>query len=136
MYNPIEIEVENEDGDTVGTLSGYACALDDENWQNWAETLGGQSLVSKLKTAIGPAGTIAVLKNMEVDEEHRGQGHGSELVDLFLQELGGGGVAMLECDLAESQANGFSLKAFYEEFGFESIDEVSDGNPIMVLAVD
>lgn len=74
--------------------------------------------------------TVALLKNINVDEECQGQGFGSELLSDFIDETDG--IVLLIADKAESQREGFSLETWYEGFGFASVLETGAGQ-LMVM---
>jgi GNAT superfamily N-acetyltransferase len=116
-----------------GSAEGYVAAMAKENISNWLEKELGKTSEKVLKDYSDvPCG--AVLKNMWVDEDMRGQGYGASLVSEFLErvESAGAKVVLLISDAHESQRHGFNLQKFYENFGFEKIANTSAG-PLMAL---
>ena len=77
---------------------------------------------------------VAIMKNAFVPEEDRGQGVGSQLVDDFMSQADyeGAKSIILIADLGQSQAEGFNLVDWYEEYDFEVVGETG-GNPVMVM---
>jgi ribosomal protein S18 acetylase RimI-like enzyme len=66
---------------------------------------------------------------MNVDDDSRGQGYGSDLMDQFFSEVGEQAVEaiILFADLSESQEDGFDLVRFYEGYDFEVVKKYPDG---------
>ena len=61
---------------------------------------------------------IGILKNINVDEEHQGEGHGIDLMEAFLTECSHCSYVVLIVDLGESQRKGLNLIEWYKQFGF------------------
>jgi len=96
---------------------------------NWAEKEGiEKELIEDYELP------VAILKNVYVPEESRGQGLGNQLVENFVEEAAdfGADTIILIADLGEIQAEGFSLVDWYKGYGFEIIGEDSGNNPVMV----
>ena len=55
----------------------------------------------------------AVLKNIQVDEEYRGQGYGSDLMNDFFAESSRVFLVCLELDQDETQLDGFDSRDWY-----------------------
>ena len=111
-----------------GSLFGYVVDADLPNIGNYLEQhTDDAALISESLKSHGER--VALLRNMSVDEDARGQGIGTQLVSDFLAEADrlGATAYLLVCDLGETQAPGFDLKAWYESFGFVAVDEVCDG---------
>lgn len=61
---------------------------------------------------------ILVIKSLNVEEEYRGNGYGSSILDGILCESDCD-IALLEVDMGETQVEGFDLLEFYLRHGFE-----------------
>jgi len=119
-----------------GSISGYVVYARKSNIQNYLaeHTSLAKSIAWKLAQR---QETVALLRNLYVDPEHRGQGVGSALVVSFLEqaELEGATCFVLISDDDEEQINGLDLNAWYEGFGFCGIMGTGSG-PLMVMPDD
>lgn len=125
-----EIYVDNEGGEAVG----YATETSSEkvdNWINQRHKLNNNDFVKYLRDNYE---TIAFLNNMNVDESLRGQGHGSDLLDQFIEKAGNelAEAIVLFADTQEEQEEGFYLVSFYESYDFEIVKAYPDG-VLMIL---
>jgi ribosomal protein S18 acetylase RimI-like enzyme len=77
---------------------------------------------------------IGILKNINVNEEYRGQGFGVDLMENFLTECSHCQYVVLIADLGEEQREDFNLIDWYKSFGFTIFGE-SGGNPVMIKKV-
>lgn len=125
------ILIEDETGS--GTAEGYVCHFKDENWRNYLESILLEEDVKKIEKmfAENNAQKIAVFKNMYVDEESRGDGIGTELVECFLEEANEADFIILEADIQES--NLFNLVNWYQSYGFKKIETSRTYDTVMVL---
>lgn len=74
---------------------------------------------------------VAILKNVNVDEAHRGRGIGTRLLNEFLDKGDDARTVLLVCDLQET--NNFNLRSWYEGFGFEVVPGHDQSfTPVMV----
>lgn len=76
---------------------------------------------------------IGILKNINVDEEHRGEGVGGDLLESFLTECSHCKYVILIADTGES--NNFSLIDWYKRKGFTIFGEAG-GMPVMIKKVE
>ncbi len=100
-----------------------------ERLMNWANSQGvSEEVLQNLELP------VAIMKNVFVPEENRGQGVGNQLVEDFMSQAADAGAytTILIVDLGQSQAEGFSLVDWYEGYGFEVVGKDSGGNPVMV----
>lgn len=122
------IDIENDGG----TLEGYIVDASEANLENYLAqyTNVGKAIMLHLRQR---GDKVALLRNIRVDDEMRGQGFGGMLVEQFCQEAEAGGATayLLICDELEEQVGDFDLKAWYEAYGFSSVFETSQG-PLMV----
>lgn len=122
MINEIEVQTEN------GTAFGYVIDKTEPNIKNYLDehTEHASAIFRLLSTRFN---SIALLRNMYVEEDCRGQGEGSDLVSQFLEEayLDGADIVMLISDAGEDQADGFDLVTFYEGLDMFSSIETSSG---------
>jgi GNAT superfamily N-acetyltransferase len=116
-----------------GSLSGYVVDASEPNIGNYLEQHTNLAkMVTHRLRAYGER--VALLRNMNVDEDQRGNGIGTQLISEFMEEADsvGATVYMLICDIHEGQAPGFDLKAWYESFGFVAAMDTSEG-PLMLM---
>ncbi len=75
--------------------------------------------------------SIAILKNINVKSNERGNGYGSLLLDEFLEQTKDADIHLLVLDTGEDQEGDFCLQKFYERKGFEIFIK-QGGFPIMI----
>lgn len=127
MMRVIEINVDG------GSLSGYVVDAGEVNLGNYLDD--HTPLADQIMEALREQReVVALLRNLEVDEEVRGQGIGTAMVEQFFEEAErlGATSLLLISDEQESQADGFELSRWYESFGFEPALATEQG-PIMVM---
>lgn len=116
-----------------GSIFGYVVDASEPNIENYLmqHTNLGKSIAFRLAQRNE---VVALLRNLHVDLEHRGQGVGSELVLSFLQEAEQAGATcyVLLSDDGEEQINNLDLKAWYEKFGFSGV-LCTESGPLMVM---
>lgn len=126
------IELEEED---YATLSGYSVSFKEENYKNFLiENISEKSLVDKIIKFMEDKGfnEIVIIKNLNVEEEFRGQGIGKALLE---EALSFADIAILISDKYEIQDEGFILDNFYKNSDFEILTETGSGN-LMVYPSD
>jgi GNAT superfamily N-acetyltransferase len=72
---------------------------------------------------------ILIIKNVNIDDEHQGQGFGTQIISELLDN--DFDTAILIADIKESQQDGFLLENFYNNLGFDSVLK-QDQYPIMI----
>lgn len=117
-----------------GSAEGYYTETTDARFTNWFENrhkIFDKDLLESLKERYD---SVVFLNNINVEEEERGNGHGSELLEEFLEEASGHypDAIILLADTEESQQEGFDLVAFYGGYDFEIVERYSFG-VLMVL---
>ena len=117
-----------EDGEFIGSIEGYEVSTDREQLRNWLQKYDKGELYETLSNKYD---TIAIIKSIHVDDEHRGQGYGNELFEGFIGSTSARAV-LLVADRYESQSEGFNLQKWYEGYGFKVISDTSSG-PLMLL---
>lgn len=122
---PIDITITNKYGDDVGSVEGVI-HYSKEYLDNWMYKEGITLHIDE-NTIEFP---IAILKNLNIDEEYRNQGYGNEGMRLFLDEAYVAKMVFLMVDIGES--NEFNLKDWYESFGFEVVGRAGE-YPVMML---
>jgi N-acetylglutamate synthase-like GNAT family acetyltransferase len=116
-----------------GELFGYVVDAKDESILNYLEkhTNLSKAIVQTLRKTNE---TVALLRNLMVEPELRGQGIGSDLVMEFMSEADqlGASCFILIADAEEIQENDLDLTGWYEQFGFQKVMNTTSG-PFMVM---
>lgn len=124
----IEFDIEDDEGNVVGSVSGVI-HYSEVNLQNWMDTNG---LYDDSKEAILEKTTlpVAILKNLNVDDDQKNKGYGNKGLEQFLDETQEADYVLLIADGGET--NEINLEHWYERHGFETIGGVVDF-PLMLL---
>lgn len=120
----LDEEVEN------GTIEGYVTnTRSDVQLQNYLEEQRRDGAVSAIQTAYEK---VAILTNMYVEEEGRGNGIGSGLLENFIDNatVKGAEAIVLVADTVET--NMFDLVEWYETYDFKLLYGERDKCPVMV----
>lgn len=122
---PIDITIENEYYEQVGSVEGVIhCSK--EYLDNWMYKEGIALHIDENSIQF----PIAILKNINIDEEYRNQGYGNEGMREFLDAVYEAKNVFLMVDIGES--NDFSLIEWYKSFGFEEVGRAGD-YPVMMM---
>ena len=119
---------EDQDG-FEGNCEAYLIPTEKENLFNWLskEIDNPEKVYLALKTY---AQNILIIKNINVEEDFRGQGNGTQILcDLIGDSYTD--AAILVCDIGESQKEGFVLEKFYQENNFKTV-LIHNNYPLMV----
>jgi GNAT superfamily N-acetyltransferase len=119
------IELNEED---YATLSGYSVSSNQENYKNFLiDNISNEMLANKIVEFIKNKdfNDIVIIKNLNVDEEYRGQGIGRNLLEEAISEAE---IAILISDKYEIQNKGFVLDKFYINSDFEPVLDTSSGS--------
>jgi GNAT superfamily N-acetyltransferase len=113
-----------------GNLEGYVVDSDQPQLNNYLSSQGaGSDLINAIKYKYQ---RVAIIRNMYVDEDQRGQGIGNDLVGGAIDnaaEMGAQAIVLVS-DSAED--NVMDLTKWYKSFGFEQVG-TAGGDPVMVL---
>jgi GNAT superfamily N-acetyltransferase/predicted transcriptional regulator len=113
-----------------GNLEGYVIDSDKPQLTNYLSSQGADNnLINQLKQKYK---TIAIIRNMYVDEEQRGQGYGNQLMSDAIDEAAGNHADAIICVADMSEDNAIDLVKWYENFGFEVVGKAGS-DPVMVL---
>ena len=125
---PINISIENNDQEIVGTVSGII-HYNPEFLNNWLykEKINQES-IDKINNIVNYP--VAILYNIYVEEDFMNLGYGNEGMYSFLSEAHEAKYIILIADIYEG--NKFSLVKWYEKFGFKIIGE-TNSCPLMLL---
>jgi len=113
-----------------GALEGYVVDTDKSQLKNYLESQGAsEQLINNIASKFG---RISIIKNMYIDDDSRGQGLGSNLLNNAIDDSydRGAEAILLIADVHES--NEFSIVDWYKNYGFEIIGDAG-GDPIMLL---
>jgi len=121
------IDLDDEDS----FAEGYVVNTDQVQIPNW---LAKNSYDPKFVNHIRQYNRVAFFTNMYVADSQRGQGLGNNFVQQFIDEAStlNADAIYLSADTGEIQDSGFDLVKWYENWGWEIIDN-STGYPLMVL---
>jgi len=113
-----------------GNLEGYVV---DSNQPQLSNYLTGQGADKNLVNAlIEKYKTIAIIRNMYVNEEERGKGYGNDLVSNAIDSAAEQGADAIVCIADISEDNTVNLVKWYEGFGFETVGRAG-ADPVMVM---
>jgi GNAT superfamily N-acetyltransferase len=126
-YTEIAHDTENDEGN----IFGYVVDTDEEQLVNYFVMNHGVSMdvIDAIKAEYK---TIAIARGMTVEDEHMNKGHGTELLEAFIEEAAENGAQaiLIVADIYED--NEFDLVKWYERWGFQTITQTSAG-PMMIL---
>ena len=121
-----EIEYNIDDATIFGVVH-----IDPQRLRNWAEKEGvSEKLIQSLEMP------VAILKNIFVPVEQRGEGVGKQLMDYFIKEADRARTIILIADGDQSQAEGFNLVKWYESYEFKIVGEDRAGNAVMTYVYE
>lgn len=131
QYLSEEIYDEDNDDTLIGSFEGYVVNKNEENWKNFlkkevSESKVADFLIDRIENS--NATTVAILRNINVEEEYKGNGYGNKLMSLFIESAGNNGadIFLLVADKMESQNEGFDLRNWYEGYGYEQVFDEED----------
>lgn len=131
-YQPLKESLTHIDqSNSGGDLEAYVVNTSAPNMSNYLESQGvDQSIIQNL---IKSYNTVGIIRNMHVDDEKRGKGHGSDLMNKAIESAynNEAEAVILISDTAES--NEFDLTDWYKNYGFEVIGNASGGDLLMIL---
>ena len=113
-----------------GSLEGYVVDSDQPQLTNYLESQGATpDVISAIKNKYKRA---AIIRNMYVDEDQRGQGIGNDLVGGAIDNAAEQGARAIVLVSDSAEDNAIDLTAWYEGFGFEQVGQAG-GDPVMVM---
>lgn len=113
-----------------GSLEGYVVDTTQEQLRNYLRSQSvDERRIALLQKDID---RIGIIKNLWVDEDHRNQGIGNDLMSMAIDDAqhAGAEAIILVADLGEQ--NEFDIIKWYEDFGFQIIDKAGS-NYLMIL---
>lgn len=119
--------VQGEDDEDIGNVFGNI-HFNRIYLNNWLES--NDINLNEIDTLPMP---IGILKNINIDEEYRGKGHGDELLELF-EDICASNLCkciILISDMYESQLDGFNLDEWCIKNGYTEIYDTSSGKLFM-----
>jgi 5'(3')-deoxyribonucleotidase len=122
----------NQD-DEGGNLEGYVVDTTQEQIPNYLSSQGASP--NLINSIINTYKRVGLIRNMWVDEEARGQGTGSGLLEAAIDQAFayGAEAIILVADMSEdNNALGKSLDKWYEGWGFKKIG-MAGNDPVMIL---
>lgn len=125
------IHIDQYDSKNRGSLDGYVVDTNTEQLENYLYSFSMKSgVISDIREKYD---RIAIIKNLHVDDDHRGIGLGNKLLSDAIDEAydNGAEAIIIIADMEES--NKFDIQRWYESFGFEKITN-TDSGPLMILA--
>lgn len=113
-----------------GSLEGYVVDSDQPQLTNYLESQGAAlDVISAIKSKYK---RIAIIRNMYVDEDARGQGVGNDLVGGAIDNAAEMGASAIVLVSDSTEDNAMDLTAWYTGFGFEVVGQAG-GDPVMVM---
>lgn len=124
-YNEI-----NQDHDH-GSLEGYVVDTNKAQLVNYLSSNGiSKNVIDELKSKVN---RIAIIKNLEVDDDKRGQKIGTELLDNAIEDAYEKHAQAIILIADKSEDNKFDLEKWYERYGFEKIATTNNNDSLMLL---
>jgi ribosomal protein S18 acetylase RimI-like enzyme len=113
-----------------GSLEGYVVSTDKPNINNYLQSQGATpELINNITKRYK---TLALIRNMYVDDDYRGQGIGNDLVSNAIDDAVNNGADAIILVSDTDEDNPFDLTKWYEGFGFEVVGTAGN-NPVMIL---
>jgi len=113
-----------------GSLEGYVMSTDKPNINNYLQSQGATpELINNITNRYK---TLALIRNMYVDDDYRGQGIGNDLVSNAIDDAASNGADAIILVSDTDEDNPFDLTKWYEGFGFEIVGTAGT-NPVMTL---
>jgi ribosomal protein S18 acetylase RimI-like enzyme len=113
-----------------GSLEGYVMSTDKPNINNYLQSQGATpELINNITKRYK---TLALIRNMYVDDDYRGQGIGNDLVSNAIDDAANNGADAIILVSDTDEDNPFDLTKWYEGFGFEIVGTAGN-NPVMIL---
>ena len=113
-----------------GSLEGYVMSTDKPNINNYLQSQGATpELINNITKRYK---TLALIRNMYVDDDYRGQGIGNDLVSNAIDAAANNGADAIILVSDTDEDNPFDLTKWYEGFGFEVVGTAGN-NPVMIL---
>ena len=111
-----------EDSADHGSVEGYVVDSHSAQVMNWFQYRHDVYEPTIIEMVQGYE-RVAFLNNINVDEEHRGQGHGEDMLQWFESSAADNGaeVVFLFADINEEQTQGFELVKWYIKNGYEEV---------------
>lgn len=106
-----------------------------ENMNRIYNYMEEQREVNAFKEHVKGKTSVAVLKNLWVEEEERGQGYGIELMELFLSAVQEEDICHVYLIADNLEENSFDLVSWYESCGFRKITP-KDECPLMYAELE
>lgn len=115
-----------------GSLEGYVVPSDKPQLENYLSGQGAsKELIDRIRNEFK---TIAILRNMYVDEEERGKGYGNDLVNNAIDDAANARADAIVLVADSAEQNAMNLVTWYENFGFEVIGDAA-GDPVMLMTL-
>lgn len=115
-----------------GSLEGYVVPSDKQQLENYLSGQGAsKELINRIRNEFK---TIAILRNMYVDEEERGRGYGNDLVNNAIDDAANARADAIVLVADSAEQNAMNLVTWYENFGFEVIGDAA-GDPVMLMTL-
>jgi GNAT superfamily N-acetyltransferase len=125
---PVVVNLQEDEG----TVEGYVVNSNAVQIVNWFSKHGidNDALIAEIRAKYP---RIAMLNNVNVYDEFKGQGYGNFLLGRFIDDVGyeDAKAILLIADTAESQAEGFDLVQWYAKNGFAVLHQTG-GGPLML----
>ena len=116
-----------------GSLEGYVVPTDKPQLTNYLTSQGAShQLIQQLSQQFS---IIGIIRNMYIDDDMRGQGYGSDLMDNAIDDAFNNGAEAIVLVADTHEENEIDLVKWYENYGFVVVGDAS-GDPVMLLKPD
>lgn len=117
--------------DDISSVDAIEVSTQNQDLLDWLISEVGGDLPEKIQVALQDICNRAlVIKSIYVDEDFRGQGIGSRLLDDLLDNTSAQSI-LLVADVLHDQRKGFDLIKFYRDRGFGVLHDMKHG-PLMM----
>jgi len=124
------VPIDQYDSRGHGALDGYVVDTSKEQIKNYLDNFRvNLEITNELKSKFKK---IAIIKNINVEEKHRGEGIGNKLLSYAIDDAYDNGAEAIILIADKEEENQLDLIRWYENYGFEKLTNTISG-PLMIL---
>ena len=115
-----------------GSIEGYVVSTTEEQLENWLKYRHNIENNDILENIRSEYSIIAMINNLNVNEDYRNQGYGNNLLGEFIDKCSDLNAEAIILISDTNEENSFDLTQWYERNGFNILLHSSSG-PLMIL---